>query len=530
MKHFIAIISGLLLSMSASATVYLKDITPDRFKFGNYSTSTSFAWDETTVGGPNHRVPAAINAIPSNGLACAYFNVKVPDTEIVKHSDEAGTALKIYQGSSNVGFGVLEFYPPQASTYMRATMIYRIEGTYTGSGSHAISVLPYNPAINGFSTSTAYHTTNSSNELIKADSSTDPTQWVKTTVDFKKATGTEYQVQFNLNQGATIYIKEVRFEEITCNNESELNTAGTTEWVDITTLSWGSDWKDVTFASAITPNAFNFADYSDSFAYTATVKGSNVSGYNAGSIVLSSSDDQTLTDVAANSYISQYPGLGNMLEVHSTASAQDAAIRFFAGDSNLSGYTRARLTFRLEDEGSWVSARSASTLDVNFAGTSATPATVSLDADQLHSAAYTDGEFNNTWQTVTLDVEGLNSIELNLNDILAKGGTLYVKEIELTPIESFSHPEQLLTSTANAASTAEYTPATTTGIDSVNTNSNVATFSINGNEVTFSADAEIFSISGAKAATAKAGQSVTLNGGFYVARTINGTSSKFIIK
>lgn len=55
------------------------------------------------------------------------------------------------------------------------------------------------------------------------------------------------------------------------------------------------------------------------------------------------------------------------------------------------------------------------------------------------------------------------------------------------------------------------------------------TYSINGNEATFSADAEIFAISGAKVANAAAAQSVSLAKGLYVAR-VGAKAVKFVVK
>lgn len=54
-------------------------------------------------------------------------------------------------------------------------------------------------------------------------------------------------------------------------------------------------------------------------------------------------------------------------------------------------------------------------------------------------------------------------------------------------------------------------------------------FTVSGDQVTFSAAGEVYGLNGMKVATAKAGETVQLNAGFYIVRA-NGESSKLIIK
>ena len=54
-------------------------------------------------------------------------------------------------------------------------------------------------------------------------------------------------------------------------------------------------------------------------------------------------------------------------------------------------------------------------------------------------------------------------------------------------------------------------------------------FTVSGDQVTFNAAGEVYSLNGMKVATAKAGETVQLNAGFYIVRA-NGESSKLIVK
>ena len=54
-------------------------------------------------------------------------------------------------------------------------------------------------------------------------------------------------------------------------------------------------------------------------------------------------------------------------------------------------------------------------------------------------------------------------------------------------------------------------------------------YSVNGNNVTFLQAGEVFGLNGIKVATAKAGETVQLNAGFYIVRT-NGQASKLVIR
>lgn len=54
-------------------------------------------------------------------------------------------------------------------------------------------------------------------------------------------------------------------------------------------------------------------------------------------------------------------------------------------------------------------------------------------------------------------------------------------------------------------------------------------YSVNGNNVTFLQAGEIFGLNGIKVATAKAGETVQLNAGFYIVRT-NGQAAKLVIR
>lgn len=54
-------------------------------------------------------------------------------------------------------------------------------------------------------------------------------------------------------------------------------------------------------------------------------------------------------------------------------------------------------------------------------------------------------------------------------------------------------------------------------------------YSVNGNNVTFLQSGEVFGLNGIKVATAKAGETVQLNAGFYIVRT-NGQAAKLVIR
>lgn len=54
-------------------------------------------------------------------------------------------------------------------------------------------------------------------------------------------------------------------------------------------------------------------------------------------------------------------------------------------------------------------------------------------------------------------------------------------------------------------------------------------FTVSGDQVTFNAAGEVYGLNGMKVATAKAGETVQLNAGFYIVRA-NGESSKLIVK
>ncbi len=107
------------------------------------------------------------------------------------------------------------------------------------------------------------------------------------------------------------------------------------------------------------------------------------------------------------------------------------------------------------------------------------------------------------------------------------GSTLLIRSIEL-----FHHDG---TATDAAPSTRKRTwktftiDPTSAGIAAIGAELPEVTYTTNGNEVTFSADAVIYTISGAQVANAVAGQPVVLKPGFYVANAA-GKGVKFSVK
>lgn len=107
------------------------------------------------------------------------------------------------------------------------------------------------------------------------------------------------------------------------------------------------------------------------------------------------------------------------------------------------------------------------------------------------------------------------------------GATLLIRSIEV-----YKHDG---TATDAAPSTRKRTWETFTidpnsaGVAAIGAEIDDIQYTVNGNEVTFSTDAEVYTISGAKVASATAGLPVVLKSGFYVANA-SGKGVKFAIK
>lgn len=115
-------------------------------------------------------------------------------------------------------------------------------------------------------------------------------------------------------------------------------------------------------------------------------------------------------------------------------------------------------------------------------------------------------------------------VKTEISNFMTKS-VLFIKEITFTQTSDATTPGQRKIETIHL-SMGEPGAA---GINDVVADAADFTYSINGNEATFSSDTEIFAISGAKVANAPAAQSVSLAKGLYVAR-VGAKAVKFVVK
>lgn len=118
---------------------------------------------------------------------------------------------------------------------------------------------------------------------------------------------------------------------------------------------------------------------------------------------------------------------------------------------------------------------------------------------------------------------------LNFPGDIAGNMAFFIKDISFTLVTE-GEPEHATGSGGGAALIVKktYNMGTPTALDDITVGKDF-TLSVNGNTVTFSANAEVFSISGAKVANATATKGVTLSSGIYVAR-VGAKARKFVVK
>lgn len=118
---------------------------------------------------------------------------------------------------------------------------------------------------------------------------------------------------------------------------------------------------------------------------------------------------------------------------------------------------------------------------------------------------------------------------LNYPGDIAGNIAFFIKDITFTHVTE-GEPEYAAGSVGGEARIVKktYKMGEPAGIKSALTDKNI-TFSVNGKTVTFSADAQIYTLAGVKAADAVASKSVTLASGIYVAR-VGDKAVKFIVK
>lgn len=127
--------------------------------------------------------------------------------------------------------------------------------------------------------------------------------------------------------------------------------------------------------------------------------------------------------------------------------------------------------------------------------------------------------------------EGTSYIPLRLKMEMNQGNlcnaTIFIKEITFVNNPDMESSDAIINATQRTYQTLTVNP-TPSAIENVEVNE-AATYSINGNAVTFSAAANVYSVSGAQVAVAGAGETITLGNGFYVAN-VGGKSVKFVVK
>lgn len=105
------------------------------------------------------------------------------------------------------------------------------------------------------------------------------------------------------------------------------------------------------------------------------------------------------------------------------------------------------------------------------------------------------------------------------------GSTLFIRDIKFSIV-----PDGAATADDNARKRRwrYYTLGATSGVENVAANNNFSV-SVNGNDVTFGANADVYSIGGARVANVEAGKTISLSKGLYVA-TSNGKAVKVVVK
>lgn len=107
--------------------------------------------------------------------------------------------------------------------------------------------------------------------------------------------------------------------------------------------------------------------------------------------------------------------------------------------------------------------------------------------------------------------------------VIIRSMEIYVHdETDLVPALERRRTWQNYTYSAVSGTTPDPSGIDTVGVDA-------AGISVNGNAVTFADASEVYNIAGQRVANAAAGQTVTLDGGFYVVRTAAGKGAKFVL-
>lgn len=134
-----------------------------------------------------------------------------------------------------------------------------------------------------------------------------------------------------------------------------------------------------------------------------------------------------------------------------------------------------------------------------------------------------NGEYDPTkWEVFEFDVQVAKAgnparLKMEVQNGVWANGTILIKEIKF-----IANPEgepvqgEFVTYDSGTSNVSE------TILDQ-------SAYSVNGNNVTFLQAGEIFGLNGIKVATAKAGETVQLNAGFYIVRT-NGQAAKLVIR
>lgn len=133
------------------------------------------------------------------------------------------------------------------------------------------------------------------------------------------------------------------------------------------------------------------------------------------------------------------------------------------------------------------------------------------------------------WVTFCPDKDGDTNfapmyLKTSFSNFMTKS-VLFIKEVTFSQTTDATTPGERKRETLHLA----MRQPGSTGINDVIADEAEFTYSVNGNEATFSADTEIFNMAGAKVANAAAAQSVSLAKGLYVAR-VGAKAVKFVVK
>ena len=120
-----------------------------------------------------------------------------------------------------------------------------------------------------------------------------------------------------------------------------------------------------------------------------------------------------------------------------------------------------------------------------------------------------EGDGTTTYHPIRLKMEITNPNNL-------AGSTIFIKEIKFTKLTD--NTETIFGSRRREYLTLAIDPTISSGVESNIAAGSALKCSVNGNTVTLSEDAEIFTTSGMKVASVKAGESVELAKGFYVTK------------